>query len=213
MSELTITSINELNKKKLLISINYEEAFALYKGEVRRLHIKEGVVLPESVYEEIIATLTKRATLRAMSLLTSKDYARQELIDKLAKSRYPKESIKKAVAYVESYGYIDDYRYAYNYFNFKAANKSKRIIEMKLMQKGIDSNIIKEISDEFYEDNQDCELNQSIKLIRKKLKLAEDEYIENLDFKEKNKLMAFLFRKGYSMDIINKALDRLIKDY
>ncbi len=213
MSELTITSIKELNKKKLLISINYEEAFALYKGEVRRLHIKEGVVLPESVYEEIIATLTKRATLRAMSLLTSKDYARQELIDKLAKSRYPKESIKKAVAYVESYGYIDDYRYAYNYFNFKAANKSKRIIEMKLMQKGIDSNIIKEISDEFYEDNQDCELNQSIKLIRKKLKLAEDEYIENLDFKEKNKLMAFLFRKGYSMDIINKALDRLIKDY
>lgn len=213
MSELTITSIKELNKKKLLISINYEEAFALYKGEVRRLHIKEGVVLPESVYEEIIAILTKRATLRAMSLLTSKDYARQELIDKLAKSRYPKESIKKAVAYVESYGYIDDYRYAYNYFNFKAANKSKRIIEMKLMQKGIDSNIIKEISDGFYEDNQDCELNQSIKLIRNKLKLAEDEYIENLDFKEKNKLMAFLFRKGYSMDIINKALDRLIKDY
>ncbi|MCR5515333.1 MAG: RecX family transcriptional regulator [Lachnospira sp.] len=213
MSELTITSIKELNKKKLLISINYEEAFALYKGEVRRLHIKEGVVLPESVYEEIIATLTKRATLRAMSLLTSKDYARQELIDKLAKSRYPKESIKKAVAYVESYGYIDDYRYAYNYFNFKAANKSKKIIEMKLMQKGIDSNIIKEISDEFYEDNQDCELNQSIKLIRKKLKLAEDEYIENLDFKEKNKLMAYLFRKGYSMDIISKALDRLIKDY
>jgi len=213
MSELTITSIKELNKKKLLISINYEEAFALYKGEVRRLHIKEGVVLPESVYEEIIATLTKRATLRAMSLLTSKDYARQELIDKLAKSRYPKESIKKAVAYVESYGYIDDYRYAYNYFNFKAANKSKKIIEMKLMQKGIDSNIIKEISDEFYEDNQDCELNQSIKLIRKKLKLAEDEYIENLDFKEKNKLMAYLFRKGYSMDIINKALDGLIKDY
>ena len=53
----------------------------------------------------------------------------------------------------------------------------------------------------------------SIKLIRKKLKLAEDEYIENLDVKEKNKLMAFLFRKGYSMDIINKALDRLIKDY
>ena len=213
MSELTITSIKELNKKKLLISINYEEAFALYKGEVRRLHIKEGVVLPESVYEEIIATLTKRATLRAMSLLTSKDYARQELIDKLAKSRYPKESIKKAVAYVESYGYIDDYRYAYNYFNFKAANKSKRIIEMKLMQKGINSNIIKEISDGFYEDNLDCELNQSIKLIRKKLKLAEDEYIENLDVKEKNKLMAFLFRKGYSMDIINKALDRLIKDY
>lgn len=213
MSELTITSIKELNKKKLLISINYEEAFALYKGEVRRLHIKEGIVLPESVYEEIIATLTKRATLRAMSLLTSKDYARQELIDKLAKSRYPKESIKKAVAYVESYGYIDDYRYAYNYFNFKAANKSKKIIEMKLMQKGIDSNIIKEISDEFYEDNQDCELNQSIKLIRKKLKLAEDEYIENLDFKEKNKLMAYLFRKGYSMDIINKALDVLIKDY
>ena len=213
MSELTITSIKELNKKKLLISINYEEAFALYKGEVRRLHIKEGVVLPESVYEEIIAILTKRATLRAMSLLTNKDYARQELIDKLAKSRYPKESIKKAVAYVESYGYIDDYRYAYNYFNFKAANKSKRIIEMKLMQKGINSNIIKEISDGFYEDNQDCELNQSIKLIRKKLKLAEDEYIENLDVKEKNKLMAFLFRKGYSMDIINKALDRLIKDY
>ena len=84
---------------------------------------------------------------------------------------------------------------------------------MKLMQKGIDSNIINEISDEFYENNQECELNQSIKLLRKKCKLAENEYIEELDYKDKNKLMAYLFRKGYSMDIINKALESIMKAY
>lgn len=213
MNEIIVTSVKEINKKKLLLYINYEEGFALYKGEFRRLHLKEGERINEEVYEEIIKTLTKRATLRAMSLLTNKDYTKAELITKLEQSKYPKESINKAIAYVESYGYIDDYRYAYNYFNFKAANKSKRQIEMKLMQKGIDSNIINEISDEFYENNQECELNQSIKLLRKKCKLAENEYIEELDYKDKNKLMAYLFRKGYSMDIINKALESIIKAY
>ena len=46
-------------------------------------------------------------------------------------------------------GYINDERFAENYVNFKAGNKPRRQIELKLKQKGVDADIISRICDEF----------------------------------------------------------------
>lgn len=212
MVELLITSIKELNSKKVIICLNYDESFALYKGELRRLHLKEGDVLNESAYKEIVSALSKRATKRAMSLLQTRDYLTEELKSKLRQSYYPEESIESAINYINKYGYLDDRRYVYNYFHFKSANKSRKVLELKLIQKGADLALIKEIADEFYEDN-DSEIKQIVKLVRKKLKLSEDESLESIDYASKSKLIAYLFRRGYTMDIINKALRIVIINY
>ena len=46
--ELIVTSIKELTKKRRLVYINYEPAFALYAAELRKFGIKDG----ESVRKE-----------------------------------------------------------------------------------------------------------------------------------------------------------------
>ena len=89
----------------------------------------------------------------AMSLLQTRDYLTEELKSKLRQSYYPEESIESAINYINKYGYLDDRRYVYNYFHFKSANKSRKVLELKLIQKGADLALIKEIADEFYEDN------------------------------------------------------------
>ena len=85
-----------------------------------------------------------------------------------------------------------------NYVNFKAGNKPRRQIELKLKQKGVDADIISRVCDEFYEDNSDIELEQAKAFVEKK-----HIDIENADYKELQKVKAALYRKGFSMDIIN----------
>ena len=89
-----------------------------------------------------------------------------------------------------------------NYVNFKAGNKPRRQIELKLKQKGVDADIISRVCDEFYEDNSDIELEQAKAFVEKK-----HIDIENADYKELQKVKAALYRRGFSMDIINKTLD------
>ena len=201
--ELIVTSIKELTKKRRLVYINYEPAFALYAAELRKFGIKDGESVRKEAYDSLIDdVLSKRATIRAMALLKNKDYTRKGLEDKLRDGYYPDMCIDYALEYVTRFGYINDERFAENYVNFKAGNKPRRQIELKLKQKGVDADIISRVCDEFYEDNSDIELEQAKAFVEKK-----HIDIENADYKELQKVKAALYRKGFSMDIINKTLD------
>ena len=148
--------------------------------------------------------LSKRATVRAMNLLKSKDYTKKELVSKLELSYYPEKSVHDALAYVEYYGYINDERYAQNYISFKASKKSRKQIEQSLKEKGIDFDIIENALEAYYGDSSECEINLIISTLKKKYGTI---LIEELDYKQKQKMMAYMYRKGFSMDTIRKAID------
>ena len=110
---MIVTDIVELDKKRNKIFIDGEFAFVLYKGELREYGIKANAELSQSSYEEIVGTLlSKRAKLRAMNLLQKKDYTEKQLRDKLKEGLYPQELVDEAIAYVKSYKYLDDERFA-----------------------------------------------------------------------------------------------------
>ena len=171
--------------------------------ELRKFGIKENGAVSKEAFDTLVdEVLAKRATVRAMALLKNKDYTRKGLEDKLKEGYYPDRCIEHALEYVSRFGYINDERFAENYVNFKAGNKTRRQIELKLKQKGVDVDIISRVCDEFYEDNSDIELEQAKAFIEKK-----HIDIENADYKELQKVKAALYRKGFSMDIINKTFD------
>ena len=85
-------------------------------------------------------------------------------------------------------------------------NKSKNRIVQDLSNKGIDKEAILRIFDEVYSDYdseevENAEYQQIEKLLEKK------HYSSDMDFKEKQKIMAFLLRRGYNMDSIRKCMD------
>ena len=206
--DLLVTSIVEITNKRRLVYINYEPAFALYNTEIRKYDIKQDSSIDYEVYKDIVENvLNKRATVRAMSLLKNKDYTEKELRDKLKDGYYPEESVNTALDYVKSFKYVDDYRYAYNYISFKSGVKSRKYIELKLKEKGIASKIISSVCEEYYSDNSNVELEQVLEFLSNKCSIDADS-----DYKEKQKVMAKLYRKGYSVDIINKALDIVVND-
>lgn len=193
---MEITKIQALTKQKYRIFLDGESAFTVYKGELSRYHLEEGAVLPPEVYEELVnGVLKKRATLRAMHILERTDKTEAQLRKKLEESEYPKEAVESAIAYVTSYGYLDDRRYAKHYIEWKKQGKGKARLKMELVQKGISREIIEEVleSTDFGETR---EMIRQIILKKRKTNIPMNE-------KEKQRLYGFLMRKGFpSSDIL-----------
>ena len=188
---MEITKIQALTKQKYRIFLDGESAFAVYKGELSRYHLEEGAVLPPEVYEELVnRVLKKRATLRAMHILERTDKTEAQLRRKLEESESPKEAVESAIAYVTSYGYLDDRRYAEHYIEWKKQGKGKARLKMELVQKGISREIIEEVleSTDFGETR---EMIRQIILKKRKTDIPMNE-------KEKQRIYGFLMRKGFS---------------
>ena len=207
-AEFLVTDIKELSGRRRLVVINYEPAFAVYTSELKKFDIHKDNILSALTYNTLLTeVLNKRAAVRAMNLLKSRDYARQELIDRLSKDYYPEASISYALDYVEHYGYINDYRYAQNYLQFKGSSKSRKQITVYLHKKGIASDIIEQVCDEYYGESEDIQLNLIVEQMRKKAARIQDFSYEN-----KMKLMAYFYRKGFEAETIKKALDIVVDE-
>ncbi len=202
-----VTDIKDITSKRRLVYINYEPAFGLYAGELIAYDINIDKVIPQDVYDEIIKVLTKRATLRGVNLIKDKDYTEYELRQKLLKSNYPPEAVDSAIIFAINNKYIDDRRYALNYVSFKAENKSRKYIENRLKIKGINVSLIETACEEYYCDNDNAEINQIEKLIKKKLS---GKNVSELTYEEKQKIFSYLYRKGYTIDGINKAFNEFL---
>ncbi|WP_026661474.1 regulatory protein RecX [Butyrivibrio proteoclasticus] len=203
---MTITDIVELDKKRCKIFIDGEFAFVLYKGELREYDIKSGNEISESVYESINSeVLSKRAKLRAMNLLQKKDYTEKQLRDKLQEGLYSQELIDEAINYVKSYRYLDDERFARDYITYHMEMRSRNRILQDLTGKGISKDVTISIMDELYSESEeisgDIEAEQINKLLIKK------HFDKDMDYKDKQKIMGFLVRRGYTMDSIRRAME------
>ena len=200
---MRVTRIEELTKSRSRVYIDEEFAFVLYKGELRSYHIAEGEELDQEDYETIMGqVLPKRAKLRAMNLLKSREYTTKQLHDKLKDGGYPERIISEALAYVESFHYTDDLRYAVAYISGHESIRSRRRIELDLLNKGIDQDTLDRAWQEWEEQGgtQDEQV-----MIRKLLKKRGYDP-ETADRKEIQRQGAFLMRRGFSGESVRKAL-------
>lgn len=200
---MQVTQIVELSKSRSKVYIEQEFAFVLYKGELRLYHIREGEELDEEDYRRIMdEVLPKRAKLRAMNLLKNREYTVAQLHSKLSQGFYPETVIQEALAYVDSYHYTDDLRYAVSYITYNGDRKSRKRIEQDLISKGISKETVVQAWNDWEEQGgASDELTMIRKLLEKKHYNP-----ECTDYKEQQKLFAFLMRKGFSGEVIRKAL-------
>lgn len=201
---MTTTDIVEFDKKRSKVFIDGEFAFLLYKGELRDYGIKTGTEISEATYKEIIETvLYKRCKLRAMNLLQKKDYTERQLRDKLSEGLYSSDLIDDAIGYVKMYKYLDDDRYVRDYITYHMSTRSRNRIVQDLITKGISKEKIMPIMEQLYlQEDGDIELEQVKALLEKK------HYDQDMtDFKEKQKIMAFLMRRGFQMSTIKRAMN------
>ena len=200
---MRVTQIEELTKSRSRVYVEEEFAFVLYKGELRSYHIVVGEELAPEDYETIMdQVLPKRAKLRAMNLLKSREYTKKQLHDKLKDGGYPEQIVSEALSYVASFHYIDDLRYAVAYISGHESTRSRRRIEQDLLGKGIDQDTLERAWAE-WEDQGGTQDEQA--MIRELLKKRGYDP-ETADRKEIQRQGAFLMRRGFSGESVRKAL-------
>ena len=164
---------------------------------VRKMQNRNNFIEEKSELE--MKEEVRRAKLRALHLLTAMDRTEANLREKLAAS-YEKEAVETAVAYVKSFGYLDDDRYVKNYIESKSRSKSRKQIEQELLFK---KGISKEAIERGFEQAEQEDVSVVIeKYMRKK-------HIEpaSCDYEQKQKFFAYMMRKGFQIDDLKKVFD------
>lgn len=201
---MIVTELAEMDRSRSKVYIDGEFAFVLYKGELRRYKIRVGEPLEEGIYREIMdLILVKRARLRCMSLLKNRPYTERQLRDKLQQGGYPERVSDLAVDYLKSYGYLNDLSYAEDYIEYHCSTRSRRRIEQDLTGKGVSRELVRQAFARWEEQGGQIEEEKQIRAWLDKK--AYD--FHTTDPKQKQRMMAFLYRKGFSAELIRRVLN------
>lgn len=144
--------------------------------------------------------MIKQAKLKALSLLNYMDRTESQLRQKLKEKSFDDKAIDETIAYVKSFGYINDAGYAERYVVNKQNSKSRQELYLALSKKGISREHIEHALETCYESEN--ELATIGRLLEKKHFVAEE-----ANESEKKKIYQYLLRKGFRGEDICKALN------
>ncbi len=196
---MTVQSIENISKGRYRIRLEDGRRFVLYRAELSRLGIRENEEISDDILNEILtAILPKRAKLRGLNLLKARPYTEYQMRQKYIDGEYPQAVIDEAIEYLKSYHYIDDYEYCNTFIMYKSASRSRRRIVNDLLLKGIDKSVIYAAMDDMEHTGDLTDENDLIlRLLNKRHYCS-----ETASFDEKQKMIAFLYSKGFEMDNI-----------
>lgn len=204
MCKQQITSVSDIDKKKVKVQLEGGEVFALYKGEAGKMKIEEGAYITDSLYEEIQKLLYKRGKDRALYLLKDSAKSTQEVRRKLQQGYYPPLLIEQIIEFLSRYHYLDDSGYIQNYYEMWKKKKSRKEIQYALFKKGMESQFIKEVIEGIAEENSEEEEN--VALCWQLDKKARGKDLKNP--KEQQKIIQYLMGKGFSYSDIAAELEK-----
>lgn len=193
--------LRKTDGKKIYVDPQEEEGFYLYPTEVKKSALEDEMLISEEMFCQIRELFAvPRAKKRALGLLIKKDLTEKELVEKLEKSYHDSYSIAVAMAFVTQHGYVDDERYAQEYFYYRKGRKSFRRIQEELTRKGIPYDILRRVMEEEGEQSEEDVRPLVEKYARK---------FQELDYQARQKICMHFGRKGYSIELIRRIIDEL----
>ena len=186
---MTITQIQQLGRNKACVTLDDEIQWILPPSVVRERQLCPGQELSEDIYTELYENyVLKAAKLKALDLLRRRDHTEKELREKLTRQGFDPETVRKAVAYVDSYHYLDDERYVRSYLLSASSGKSRQVICQTLAAKGIDPQTIQDCMEELELDD-----TENIRKICEK-KFGD---LNSMSREQRQKVFQYFLRRGY----------------
>ena len=138
----------------------------------------------------------------ALKLITFRDRTQKELREKLIQKGYSENAVEDVIAFLEEYGYINDFKYAQHFINDSVNLKKwgKIRIRSELLKRGVRREVFEKILEEAFEDGVGDVLLSQMQTRFKNSDLA--------NIKERTRIFNFFLRRGYSADEIKGALNK-----
>lgn len=209
---ITKIEIQKNNKEKVNIFVDEKYSFSLSMNGLTKNNLYDGKEISKEDIEFLKKVDSEEiAFLFLIDKISYKMYSKKEIKDKMIAKGFELEAIENAIEKAEGYGYINDNYYSKCFIEQRGIpNKwGPNVIYQKLLQKGIDKEIINENLKDFftYDDEKENCRNLAIKKINS-LKINDLN-----DRKQMDKVYRFLIGKGYSFEIINVCLEDIRKDF
>ncbi|MGE5676607.1 MAG: hypothetical protein ACM3ZR_00945 [Pseudomonadota bacterium] len=202
---MKITKIEEQkrNKRKYNIYIDGEYHSSILKDIVDEMKFSEGMELNEDEFNQKLEIIQYKSALReALLILTRSSKTEKELKQKLKEKSYSEKTIDQVTKYLGEIGYINDESYTESFIGLmkNTTGTSSRSLYYKLAGKGIDVELVQQKLDEADIDD----FASAMKAAQKKASGLKG------DKREKSaKLIGFLYRKGYGMDVCRRVIEEL----
>ena len=203
---MIITKIKQIGKTNKYHVYVDEEWFGIFLDEtLAREHLKTGQEIDEGNLAEIKKENDRKLSFdMAVSYMEKYVVSEKGIRDYLKKKSFDGKTIDSTVERLQEYGFVDDEKFAKNYFDSLSGNKGKNAIANKLRQKGISKEIVDELLENVDEENQiELATRQAEKFVKSRANSA------NI----KNKCLAHLIYKGYDYSVAQKATQIALKNY
>lgn len=140
----------------------------------------------------------------AVNYLSYQLRTQKEIKDYLYKKEYHRDAVDDVIQRLEKLHYLDDAAYATSFINtqLRTTANGPKIIEQKLLKKGVPDNIVQ---DKLFEINQDVLLENAIEFAKKQIRKQ-----KRASFKQMlTKIRQGLYQKGFNKEIIEAAIKEL----
>jgi regulatory protein len=142
----------------------------------------------------------------AIKYVAYRERSKKEVANHLAKKEFSEDIVNQTLSELATLGYIDDERFSFNWGSLRANNKKlgKNRVLKELLEKGVDLQVAEQAVEKIY-----LNIDESLFAIT----IAKNKLASMQDRNTRQKLQAtaqFLDRQGFSSEIIEQTLDRLI---
>ncbi len=197
-----ITAITMQTKRKNRCNIFIDEEFfsGISLETVVKNRIKVGDEIDKARLSELILESDRTEALaKSAEYISKRLKTKREVKDYLLRKGYSEEVAWYCVDKLKEYDYINDEEYSKRYIEYQSKNQGKRLIEYKLMMKGVRK---EDISSAYGQS--DVDGKETAKNLAQK-------YLKNKEINKENlaKLYRYLIGKGFSHDEAGGAVDFL----
>ncbi len=205
---MRITAIEEQkkNNKRCNIYIDGEYYCSVDKEILEELNFSKGMELNQEEFNRKLEIIEYKSALRtALYMLIRSSKTENELKKKLKEKKHSENAINAVLQYLKEIGYINDESYTESYIKNarESAGTSRRSLYYKLAGKGVDSEVIQQKLEEAEIDD-----------FASAMKAAEKKAVGLKGDKRQKaaKLLNFLYRKGFGMEVCRKVIEELDLD-
>lgn len=202
----TVTLLERQKKNQERVNVYLDGEFAFGLNIMDALQLKKGQELDEPAIAELKhKDSIVKAIDAAANLLSYRPRSIQEIRQKLSKKGYEDIVIEIAIERMLDRKYLDDRAFARFWIESRNRSKprGKRALSYELRNKGVSDAIIRELLDDMVDESSGA-YEAAQKRIRRMRGKTQYEF--------KQKVGAFLQRRGFNYEAVNQALDTIIEE-
>lgn len=207
---MKITKIEKQKKRKDRFNVYADEEFIC--GLSENTIIDEALTIGQEIDQKEIEKLVEKdqsakAMDKAIRFLGYRARTEKEVYNKLLAKEFDEKVIKKTIRKLKEMDYLSDIEFAKAWIKDRINIKpeGKKLLQIELRQKGIEEEMAKEQLEKLVDEKTERMMAQ--KALDKALK----QYNKLPSREKRQKITAYLARRGFNWELIKELLDRLGK--